>query len=134
MADKFMMALVHTIIGMGTVFIVLIFISLIISLFVYVPALEEKFKRLSKAGRNGKAAAKAVEEVSSAGETFAQEGAEEEARDDFPDEGELVAVMTAAILAASADMAVSTDRLVVRSVRRAGRERKKTQSVRRSIS
>ena len=134
MIDKFMMALVHTIIGMGTVFIVLIFISLIISLFVYVPALEEKLKGLSGTGRKEKAAAKTVEEVSSAGETFAQEGAKEETQDGFPDEEELVAVMTAAILAASADMAVSTDRLVVRSVRRAGRERKKTQSVRRSIS
>lgn len=134
MIDKFMMALVHTIIGMGTVFIVLIFISLIISLFVYVPALEEKLKGLSGTGRKEKAAAKAAEEVSSAGEAFAQEGAKEETQDDFPDEGELVAVMTAAILAASADMAVSTDRLVVRSVRRTGRERKRTQSVRRSIS
>ena len=132
MADKFMMALVHTIIGMGTVFLVLIFISLLISLFVYVPVLEKKLKGLSRAGREEKAAAQ-MKETESGGETPEDEETEE--TDDMPiDEEELVAVMTAAILAASGETAVSADRLVVRSVRRIGRERRKTRSDRRSIS
>ena len=132
MADKFMMALVHTIIGMGTVFLVLIFISLLISFFVYVPVLEKKLKGLSRAGREEKAAAQ-TKETASDEETPEDEETEE--LDDMPiDEGELVAVMTAAILAASGETAVSADRLVVRSVRRIGRERRKTRSDRRSIS
>lgn len=132
MADKFMMALVHTIIGMGTVFLVLIFISLLISLFVYVPVLEKKLKGLSQAGREEKAVAE-TKETASGGVT--PEDEETEGLDDTPiDEGELVAVMTAAILAASGETAVSADRLVVRSVRRIGRERRKTRSDRRSIS
>ena len=37
-------ALLNTLMGMGTVFAVLIFISLIISLFVYIPAVEQKIQ------------------------------------------------------------------------------------------
>ena len=40
----FMTALLNTLMGMGTVFAVLIFISLIISLFVYIPAVEQKIQ------------------------------------------------------------------------------------------
>ena len=39
----------NTILGMGTVFVILIFISILISLFKYIPALEEKFKNKGKA-------------------------------------------------------------------------------------
>ena len=46
MSDKLMTALLNTLMGMGTVFLVLIFISLIISLFVYVPGLERRLRRL----------------------------------------------------------------------------------------
>lgn len=35
----------NTLLGMGTVFVVLIFIAFIISLFKYIPAIEAKFKR-----------------------------------------------------------------------------------------
>ena len=38
----------NTILGMGTVFVVLIFISFIISLFKFIPALEQKFKKSAK--------------------------------------------------------------------------------------
>ena len=41
----FTTALLNTLIGMGTVFIVLIFISLIISFFKFVPELEKKLKK-----------------------------------------------------------------------------------------
>ena len=46
MSDKLVTALLNTMMCMGTVFLVLIFISLIISLFVYVPGLERRLRRL----------------------------------------------------------------------------------------
>lgn len=42
----------NLLVGMGTVFIVLIFISWLISLFKYIPALEEKFKKEACQGSN----------------------------------------------------------------------------------
>ncbi len=41
---------------MGTVFVILIFISILISLFKYIPALEEKFKNKGKAESTQEAA------------------------------------------------------------------------------
>ena len=46
----------NTILGMGTVFVILIFISILISLFKYIPALEEKFKNKGKAESTQEAA------------------------------------------------------------------------------
>lgn len=88
----------NTILGMGTVFVVLIFISFIIYLFRYIPVLEEKFSRKSKTAAPVKTSAPVVEEV-------------EEAEDDE----ELVAVIAAAIAAAEG---TSTDGFVVRSIKR----------------
>lgn len=90
----------NTVLGMGTVFVVLIFISFIISLFRFIPELEKKFKK-NKAAEPAKApapapvAAPAVEDVS--------------------DDAELVAVIAAAIAAAEG---TSTDGFVVRSIKR----------------
>ena len=47
-ADVLAKALLNTLMGMGPVFVVLIVISLIISLFKYIPVLERKFKSLSR--------------------------------------------------------------------------------------
>ena len=41
-------AFANTLMGMGTVFVMLIFISLLISLFGYIPKLEEKIKNIGK--------------------------------------------------------------------------------------
>ena len=38
-------ALMDTLLGMGSVFVILIFISLVISLFKFIPALEDRWKR-----------------------------------------------------------------------------------------
>ena len=92
----------NTILGMGPVFVVLIFISFIISLFRFIPELEKKFKN-KKTAEPAKAPAPAPVPVA--------EPAAEEASDD----AELVAVISAAIAAAEG---TSADGFVVRSIKR----------------
>lgn len=97
----------NTLIGMGTVFVVLIFISFIISLFKYLPALFAK-KTKAPEPKKDEAPAKAVQTAPVVSENLMNDA-------------ELVAVITAAIYAASGNAggAVSKDTLVVRSIRRA---------------
>jgi len=94
-------AFMNTIMGMGTVFLVLIFISLIIGCFKYISVFEEKMKAKKAGAAPAPAPAAAVE-------------AEEE--EELVDDLELVAVITAAIAAATNS---SSDGLVVRSIKRA---------------
>ena len=88
--------------NMGTVFVVLIFISLIISLFRFIPAIENAFKR--------KPAAEMKKES-----VPAKEPAAKEAQVSETDDTELIAVISAAIAAAEG---TSTDGFIVRSIRR----------------
>ena len=90
-------ATVYTIIGIGTVFLVLIFISILISCFKYIHAWEEGKK---KAAVPAPKAAPAV------------------TGPDLSDDAELVAVMTAAI--AAYEGSATSNGLVVRSIRRVG--------------
>ncbi len=102
-------ATVYTIIGIGTVFLVLIFISLLISCFKYIHAWEEGKKKAAAPASAPKAApAPAVKPAAAPAVTGP----------DLSDDAELVAVMTAAI-AAYEGSAVSNG-LVVRSIRRVG--------------
>ncbi len=91
----------NTLLGMGTVFAVLIFISLIIALFGYIPKIQESFRKKPK------------QEAAPAGQApvVEQEAAPEEASDDL----ELVAVISAAVAAMEG---TGTDGFVVRSIRR----------------
>lgn len=89
----------NTILGMGTVFAVLIFISIIISLFKYIPAIQAAF---SKKSSEPKAEVKKEPVVVAA---------PKQATDDL----ELIAVISAAIAAAEG---TSTDGFVVRSIKR----------------
>lgn len=91
----------NTVLGMGTVFVVLIFISFIISLFKYIPAIEAKFKKTKTP--EAKATEIAVAPAVSAEETG------------ISDDGELVAAIAAAIAAYEG---TSTDGFVVRSIKR----------------
>lgn len=97
----------NTLIGMGTVFIVLIFISFIISLFKYLPALFAKKPKVeSKKADEPKATSAPV----AASKT-----------ENLADDAQLVAIITAAIYAYEAQSgngAVSKDKLVVRSIKR----------------
>lgn len=97
-------AALNTLLGMGTVFIVLILISAIISCFGVIPKIQDK---LTKKSKNENVNSKA------AGNTVKQTVETEELSDDL----ELVAVISAAI--AASEGASSTDGFVVRSIRRA---------------
>ena len=87
--------------GMGTVFVVLIFIAFIISLFKYIPAIEAKFKKKPAQSEAKKAEEKAVPAAPVV--------------EDAVDDAELVAVIAAAIAAAEG---TTTDGFVVRSIKR----------------
>ncbi len=106
----FLNALLNTLMGMGTVFVVLIFISLVISLFKYIPDLE---KRLKEGKKKEEPKTQPVEVA----EPVVEEEEEELVGDDA-----LVAVIMAAILASQEGAGTtSADKLVVRSIRRAKR-------------
>lgn len=92
----------NTLLGMGTVFVVLIFMSFVISLLKYIPAFVDGTSRKKKSA--SEASAEAVPEAPEA------TAAEEEL-----DDTELIAVIAAAIAAAEG---TSTDGFVVRSIKR----------------
>ena len=96
-------AALNTLLGMGTVFVVLILISAIISCFSLIPKIQNMFKKKTK---KEEMKAEAVDN------TIAQIIEKEELADDL----ELVAVIAAAI--AASEGATSTDGYVVRSIKR----------------
>ena len=95
-------AALNTLIGMGTVFAVLILISAIIGAFGFIPKIQAMFAK--------KEEPKAVVEKAPVQAPVVEEVVEE------TDDLELVAVIAAAI--AASEGAVSTDGFVVRSIRR----------------
>lgn len=99
--EKMGKAGLNTLMGMGTVFVVLILISLIISLFKFIPSIQAAFTKEKKDVKT-----EAVEN------TIAQIVEKEEQTDDL----ELIAVITAAIAASQGSG--SSDDFVVRSIRR----------------
>lgn len=103
LGDKMVRAGMNTLMGMGTVFVVLIFIAFLISRFKYISRLENWFRN-RKTKSEPAAAAIAAEEPAAA---------EEEA--DETDDLALVAVITAAL---AASLETSPDKLIVRSIRR----------------
>lgn len=104
----------NTLMGMGTVFLVLIFISWLISCFKYISVFEKNMKN--------KEAAKAAPAVTAPAPAAAPvlAAAPAPAVETPADDSELIAVITAAIVAASAAAGtpVSADGLVVRSIKR----------------
>jgi sodium pump decarboxylase gamma subunit len=99
--EKMTKAAMNTILGMGTVFVVLIFISFVISLLQYVNKIGSKPEPAKEEPKQQPAPV--------------AEPAEEEPEDDL----ELVAVITAAIAASEG---TSADGLVVRSIKKVGRQ------------
>lgn len=110
MGDLMSKAALNTLIGMGTVFIVLILISGIISLFQFIPKIQESFSK-KKDSRKADGADNAVAQI------IVQEDTT-----DAADDLELVAVIAAAI--AASEGAASTDGFVVRSIRKVNRARR----------
>lgn len=96
-------AALNTLLGMGTVFCVLILISLLISCFNFIPKIQAAFKKKDK---------KEEPKTAAVDHTIAQIIEKEEQADDT----ELVAVIAAAIAASQG--ASSTDGFVVRSIRK----------------
>lgn len=101
--DSMARAGLNTVLGMGTVFAVLILISLIIS----------GFSLISKVQANAEKKAKEEKAVETAQNTVTQESAQEVSA---ADDTELVAVIAAAI--AASENAASADGFVVRSIKR----------------
>lgn len=95
-------AAMNTLLGMGTVFVVLILISLIISCFTFIPKIQASFTKKPQQPQQPVAAPAPA----------AVAAVEEEETDDL----ELVAVIAAAIAASQG--AASTDGFVVRSIRK----------------
>lgn len=112
MGDLMSKAALNTLIGMGTVFIVLILISLIISCFGLIPKIQAKFSKKAK---------KDMDKKTGIDNAVAQIVDQEESTDASGDL-ELVAVIAAAI--AASEGAASTDGFVVRSVRKVNRGRR----------
>lgn len=100
-------AALNTLLGMGTVFCVLILISFIISLFGFIPRLQDKLTKKPAVAVAPKPAAPTV---------AAAAAPEEELSDDL----ELAAVISAAI--AAYEGTSSTDGFVVRSIKRSGKK------------
>lgn len=98
-------AALNTVLGMGTVFAVLILISVIISCFGFIPKIQAMFTKKS---------VKEDVKAEAVDNTIAQIIEKEELSDDL----ELVAVISAAI--AASEGVASTDGFVVRSIKRAG--------------
>lgn len=103
--EKMAKALMNTVMGMGTVFVVLIIIIFVISGFSIINKAQAAMEK-KKAAKNPAPAPAPVQ--------AAEPAAEEEPEDDL----ELIAVITAAIAASEN---TSPDGLVVRSIRRAGK-------------
>lgn len=97
----------NTLMGVGTVFVMLILLSLLISLFRFIPNPEAKKAAEAKAAKEAQAAVIAAAPV--------------QAEENLADDGELVAVIAAAIAAAGG---TTTDGFVVRSIRKVKRNRR----------
>ena len=117
LSDKVDSALLNTILGMGTVFVVLIFISCLIGMFKIIPKIQAKMEKRQDAEMD---VVTAIDNTVS--QIVEQEELEEmEEVEELVDDGELVAVIMAAIMASmtSNGEEVPADGLIVRSIKRA---------------
>ena len=106
LGEKMQNALFNSIIGLCSVFLVLLLISFIIYLFKYIPKIMEIFTKKDK-GSVSVALEEAIAQI--------------EGKEELVDDMELVAVITAAICASTG---ASSDSFVVRSIRKADRKKK----------
>lgn len=100
--EKMERAALNTLMGMGTVFIVLIIIILVISLFGLIPKIQAAFGKKEEKSEQAVAADPTVQQII--------------AKEELTDDLELIAVITAAI--AASGTSGSADDFVVRSIRR----------------
>jgi len=107
-AESMQRAGLNTLLGMGTVFIMLIFISLIISCFRFISVFENRKKDAPKTEEVEQTPVREAETVQTVEE-------------DLTDDLELVAVIAAAV--AASEGAASADGFVVRSIRKANKSK-----------
>lgn len=107
--EKMQNALFNSIIGICSVFLVLMLISFIIYLFKFIPELQEKFTKKDKKVEENVAIKPDVQNLIN------------EEKEELADDMELVAVITAAICASTG---ASSDSFVVRSIKKADRKKK----------
>lgn len=98
---------INTLVGMGTVFVMLIIIAYIISLFKYIPKVMDKFQRKPKEIESSEPLPVPVKPIPAPAPVV---------EEDLSDDEELVAVISAAIAAYEGE--TGTDGFVVRSIRR----------------
>nr|WP_294679357.1 OadG family transporter subunit [uncultured Blautia sp.] len=110
LAQNMEKAAMNTLMGLGTVFVILVFLIFVISLFKYIPGLVEGKKKESKPAPAAAAPAPVAAPVA------------EPAVEDVTDDGELIAVIAAAI--AASEGKTSTDGFVVRSIRKINRRKR----------
>ena len=113
MKEKVQKALINTLMGMVTVFLVLILISFIINAFALIPMIMDKKKK--------KEEVPVIKEAKIPVPVPASK-AEPSVTANEIDNSELVAVITAAILASSTCNATSADQLIVRSIKKVKRK------------
>ena len=109
-ADSMINAGLNTLIGMGVVFVVLILISFVISLFGYIPKIQAAFSKKKADAPAPKEAPAPVAESAPVAEDV-----------DYANDLELVAVIAAAIAAYEGE--TTTDGFVVRSIRKVNKRR-----------
>lgn len=106
LGERMANAAFNAVIGIASVFLVLLLISFVISLFKYIPKIQEAFKNRKKG---------------SAEEALESAIAQIEQNEENTDDTELIAVITAAICAATG---TASDSFVVRSIRKADRKKR----------
>lgn len=106
MGEKMQQAGLNTLLGMGTTFVILILLAFLISLFRYIPKIQAYFSKKNKPEEE--------EEEAPTPEEIA--GTAAPAEENLADDGELVAVIAAAI--AASEGKTTTDGFVVRSIRK----------------
>lgn len=127
MGKKMAKAGANTLMGMGSVFVILIFIAIVIGQFervskaiMAVSSWIEAFLAKRKEKRAAKKAAKQKSNEDQA-ENVVSNDTTASADNQLMNDSQLVAVITAAIMAQNAANGISNDRLVVRSIRKAKR-------------
>lgn len=108
MGEQMGQAAGNTLMGVGIVFVILIFLSFLISLFKHFPKLQKKFEKASESAVAVPEAAKPAPAVAAAPVVSAT------------DDSELIAVIAAAIAASEG---TSTDSFVVRSIKKVNRKK-----------
>lgn len=113
-SEKLPKALLNTVLGMGIVFAVLIFISILIYLMKFIPNLLQVFSREKRLADTSGVTAVQEDIANEVGKVYQEEN--------LITDTELVAVITAAIMAYMGDEAPA-DGLVVRTIKRAKQNR-----------